>query len=263
MKARKHTRRVRRRIDGVPDRAASAGSGSKARGSPAAKDLMMTLRPTALAAAVTVAVLAALSTAAGRAQTGQVPPSLAIESVAGRDNFDRYCAPCHGRDGRGAGPVAAALRTRPPDLTSLARRNDGLFPRQRVVEFVTGTGREIPAHGSAEMPIWGPIFRGLDPLDARVKQRIENIVAFIQSLQVPSTGVDAREQQQRNRASSEHPMRPRLLLAGLTASSVSLRSHARRSGSDAVNAVSDAGSSRASRATTPPCVSRPCPASTK
>jgi mono/diheme cytochrome c family protein len=126
---------------------------------------------------------------ASQGPPSQALPPLVIESVAGKDNFDRYCAPCHGRDGRGAGPVSSALRTQPADLTSLARRNDGHFPHDRVVAFVTGTGRDVAAHGSADMPVWGPIFRGLDPSDDRVRQRIDNVVTFIESLQVPSTGV--------------------------------------------------------------------------
>jgi mono/diheme cytochrome c family protein len=115
-------------------------------------------------------------------------PPLVLESVAGRDNFERYCASCHGRDGRGDGPIAPALKTRPADLTVLAQRNGGLFPRARVAAFVSGTGRDVKAHGPSDMPVWGPIFGGLDPSDVRVKQRIDNVVAYIESLQVPPTG---------------------------------------------------------------------------
>lgn len=124
-----------------------------------------------------------LTATTSHAQTTQNTPSLIIESVAGRDNFDRHCASCHGPDGRGGGPVAAALKSRPSDLTSLARQNGGGFPRERVVSFVTGTARGVDAHGSTDMPVWGPIFRGLDPSDVRVAQRIENVVAYVQSLQ--------------------------------------------------------------------------------
>jgi len=41
-----------------------------------------------------------------------------------------------------------------------------------------------PAHGSADMPVWGPVFRGLDPSDALVKVRIANVVTYIESIQV-------------------------------------------------------------------------------
>ena len=38
-------------------------------------------------------------------------PDLVILSVAGKDLFEFYCASCHGRDGKGNGPVAPALKT--------------------------------------------------------------------------------------------------------------------------------------------------------
>ena len=117
--------------------------------------------------------------------TGPRNPPLAIRSLAGRDLFAFYCATCHGRQGTGDGPVAAALKSPPPDLTRLARRNGGTFPRQRVEAFVTNAGDVLtPAHGSSDMPVWGPIFRGLDRSDALVKVRIANVVTYIESIQV-------------------------------------------------------------------------------
>jgi mono/diheme cytochrome c family protein len=116
--------------------------------------------------------------------TGHQNPPLVIQSLAGRDLFDFYCATCHGRDARGNGPVAAALKAPPPDLTLLARRNGGPFPRARVEAFVTNDGGVlVPAHGTEDMPVWGPVFRGLDPSDTLVKVRIANVVAYIESLQ--------------------------------------------------------------------------------
>ena len=105
--------------------------------------------------------------------------------MAGQDLFGFYCASCHGRDATGDGPVASALKTPPPDLTRLARRNGGSFPQERVVQFVA-SGGTMPggSHGSNEMPIWGPIFRALDPSDDRmVLVRIENIVRYLESIQ--------------------------------------------------------------------------------
>jgi mono/diheme cytochrome c family protein len=137
-------------------------------------------------------VLTLLSAAAaiGGAQTVPTVPPIVLDSVAGRDNFERYCASCHGPGGRGDGPVASALRARPADLTTLARRNGGIFPRERVITQVMGTGRDLPAHGVQEMPVWGPIFRGLDSSDIRATQRVNNVVSFIESLQGPSTAVN-------------------------------------------------------------------------
>ena len=116
--------------------------------------------------------------------TGPTSPPLVISSMDGRDLFSFYCASCHGRDGKGGGPVVAALKTPPPDLTSITQRNGGTFPRTRVESMVMGDGdRVMPAHGSKDMPVWGPIFRGLDARDAMNKVRISNIVGYIQSVQ--------------------------------------------------------------------------------
>jgi mono/diheme cytochrome c family protein len=116
-------------------------------------------------------------------QTGRTPPPLLIPSMSGGDLFRFYCASCHGREGKGDGPVAPALNRRPPDLTAIARRNGGRFPTARVERFVTGDREPSLAHGSADMPVWGPIFQALDPRDRMNRIRIENVVAFIESIQ--------------------------------------------------------------------------------
>jgi mono/diheme cytochrome c family protein len=117
--------------------------------------------------------------------TGPQKPSLAISSMYGRDLFEFYCASCHGRDGRGRGPVVPALRVVSPDLITIATRNGGTFPHARVESFVTGDQVEpTPAHGSRGMPVWGPIFRGLDANDAVNKVRVANIVGYVESIQV-------------------------------------------------------------------------------
>jgi hypothetical protein len=81
--------------------------------------------------------------------------------------------------------VASSLKTPPADLTALAHRNGGTFPRQRIISLVTSADQELAGvHGSSEMPVWGPVFRFLDPSDARVRLRIDNIVTYIETLQV-------------------------------------------------------------------------------
>jgi mono/diheme cytochrome c family protein len=117
------------------------------------------------------------------------PPQLVIESLAGRDSFERYCAPCHGIDGRGNGSVAPALKIAPPDLSRLSQRNGGAFPAELVRSYVTGYARPLPAHGTPEMPIWGPIFRYFES-DVRVRERIANLATYIESLQEGSSGRD-------------------------------------------------------------------------
>lgn len=131
-------------------------------------------------------LLAALGSglpAAGQTTGPQTPP-LVIESMYGPDLFKMYCASCHGRDGKGHGPVAPALKVSPPDLTVLSRRQNGVFPAQEVETVIMGPGT-VSAHGSDEMPIWGLIFRALDASDARAKARIKSLVAYIQSIQQP------------------------------------------------------------------------------
>ncbi len=121
----------------------------------------------------------------GVQSTQQAPPvPLTIASLAGKDTFDAYCAPCHGRDGSGNGPVAAALKAPAVDLRRLEMKRGGVFPRAELISFVAGKGRVVAAHGTADMPVWGPTFRALDPNDVRVNVRIENVVDYLRDLQL-------------------------------------------------------------------------------
>ena len=120
---------------------------------------------------------------ASQARPPRTRPAV-IPSVYGRDLFEFYCATCHGRDGRGQGPVAAALKTAPADLTGIAARNGGTFPRARIVALVTGDASDTTAaHGSKDMPVWGPVFQALEPGETMNRVRISNIVDHIESIQ--------------------------------------------------------------------------------
>jgi len=112
----------------------------------------------------------------------QLPPL--IRSVKGPDLFREYCAPCHGLDGKGNGPAASALKSKVPDLTLLAKQNGGSFPSTQVRKVVTGNSA-IPAHGSREMPVWGPIFHQVEEDVDRGNVRIDNLVKYLLSIQVP------------------------------------------------------------------------------
>jgi hypothetical protein len=79
------------------------------------------------------------------------------DRVEGKRLYRGACASCHGRDGRGGGPDAGRLETPPPDLTTLTTRHEGHFPRQYVIDVITGT-TEVPAHGTREMPVWSDRF---------------------------------------------------------------------------------------------------------
>jgi len=84
-------------------------------------------------------------------------PATYTDPTAGKEMFNSYCASCHGVDGKGDGPAAPALKAVPTNLTTLALKNGGTFPAAHVATEIQG-GAVTPAHGSKEMPVWGPIF---------------------------------------------------------------------------------------------------------
>ncbi|MGE5154488.1 MAG: c-type cytochrome [Bdellovibrio bacteriovorus] len=72
----------------------------------------------------------------------------------GKTEFYAKCAVCHGVSGKGEGSFGEVLKASMPDLTTIAKRNGGVFPVDRVT--MTIDGRATPrAHGTSEMPIWG------------------------------------------------------------------------------------------------------------
>lgn len=101
----------------------------------------------------------------------------------GKMMFTSYCAPCHGADGRGNGPVASALKNRPTDLTGLAKANHGTYPETHVVS-VLRFGTELRAHGSADMPVWGTVFGKMSKVNPQEKDlRAANLSRYLRSLQ--------------------------------------------------------------------------------
>ncbi len=101
----------------------------------------------------------------------------------GKLMYASYCAPCHGANGRGNGPVASSLKTTPTDLTKLARENGGKFPDVHIVS-VLEFGSPTRAHGSAEMPVWGPILDTIDQGNPQSRPlRLANLSAYLKSIQ--------------------------------------------------------------------------------
>jgi mono/diheme cytochrome c family protein len=138
----------------------------------------------ATAAALLVLVFGAVAGAQQKPTVKHVP-ARPINSLEGVDTFKEYCAVCHGADARGGGPAAPALKVAPADLTRIAQRRKGEFPREDVRATIVGE-RVLPAHGTTEMPMWGNVFRsfgsGLD--DTTHKLRIQNLVKYLESIQV-------------------------------------------------------------------------------
>ena len=108
--------------------------------------------------------------------------SYPIVSIDGKENFDSYCAVCHGKDAKGHGPAAPAMKAPVPDLTTMARRNGGKFDGTAALYVVRGTGKTAtPAHGVEEMPIWGQVFRSGD--EGKATLRIKNLVEYLERIQ--------------------------------------------------------------------------------
>jgi mono/diheme cytochrome c family protein len=79
---------------------------------------------------------------------------LAQDIDRGRIEFLSKCATCHGPAGRGDGPHSVKLKAKPPNLTTLAKRNKGVFSQRAVYDAIDGR-KATGSHRIADMPIWG------------------------------------------------------------------------------------------------------------
>ena len=106
-----------------------------------------------------------------------------IFSVRGPDLFRAHCAACHGPEGKGNSPVGAALKTKPADLTMLAKNNGGKFPTQRIQKFISGDDPSLLSHGTREMPVWGPIFHQIEEDQDFGNVRLQNLIKYLETIQ--------------------------------------------------------------------------------
>lgn len=148
--------------------------------------------PSRLAAAVLVALtlvgalLAPMVAARADAQTATPPPADVMrQRVTGGEVFRIYCASCHGPSGRGDGPLASSMRRKPSDLTEITKRNGGQYPSELVFRTIDGR-QPVRGHGGPDMPVWGDAFAksGDGGSATSIRETIESLVGFIQSLQV-------------------------------------------------------------------------------
>lgn len=129
------------------------------------------------------ALTAVLGISRAEQKTDQKHPARQPNRISGKETFLKYCASCHGEDAKGKGPAAIALKPPPADLTTLARRYDGKFPSGYVGALLK-FGRNLAAHGSDDMPVWGSNFRDLDPIkDPTGQQHLDDVIAYIESFQ--------------------------------------------------------------------------------
>lgn len=107
------------------------------------------------------------------------------EAEQGRDLYLRFCASCHGMQGKGDGAVSKLLKIKPTDLTLLKKRNKEVFPLEQVMTSIDGT-RVVRSHGEAEMPVWGEVFEKYDRAGKNSKRgqiRVKVIADYISTLQ--------------------------------------------------------------------------------
>jgi mono/diheme cytochrome c family protein len=111
----------------------------------------------------------------------------------GKKEYEAHCAICHGTDGKGGGSYKEVLKVAPADLTALAKKNNGVFPADRIYKVIDGR-EAIESHGQSEMPIWGmdfsnraPEYRIGDPNApsevANVRNRILSVIDYLLLIQ--------------------------------------------------------------------------------
>jgi len=127
-----------------------------------------------------MAALASIQ-AAAQQPTIKRAPAQRTSAASGQEMFDSYCAVCHGKAGAGNGPAAAALKIPPANLTLLAQHNGGTFPTEHVSGVLQGAA--FPAHGSKDMPIWGPVLSAVSNGAQESHLRVYNLTEYIKSLQ--------------------------------------------------------------------------------
>jgi mono/diheme cytochrome c family protein len=112
-----------------------------------------------------------------------------VPNSKAKADYVNYCASCHGVGGTGNGPMASELKTKPTDLTLLAKNNGGNFPFLKLRKVIDGsyTTGSLRAHSSNEMPIWGDAFRREEQLGGNsyttTQARIMNILDYISMIQ--------------------------------------------------------------------------------
>ena len=140
----------------------------------------------ALACSLCVSAQTAPAAATPQTSTPEIKhvPATYTSPSSGKEMYAAYCASCHGTDGKGNGPAASALKMPVTNLTTLAASNGGTFPAAHVAAVLQGDSM-TPAHGSKQMPVWGPIFLSLGGHSAaQVQLRVRNLTNYLESMQV-------------------------------------------------------------------------------
>lgn len=119
---------------------------------------------------------------------GTVSAALAQDSVTGQYEYMNHCASCHGEAGTGDGPLVTFFKEPVPDLTVLARDNDGVFPFLETLMIVDGRSG-LRGHGGT-MPVWGDTFEaaaaeqaGVYGAETIARGRLLSLVEYLITIQ--------------------------------------------------------------------------------
>ena len=114
-------------------------------------------------------------------------PAGAQDGAPGEELYLSRCGACHGVGAMGDGPMASLMTVPVPDLTQLALRNDGAFPRADVVRMIDGRLMLRGHGGEAPMPVFGPILGGgsavIDGPDGTVIETRGDVLAIAQYIE--------------------------------------------------------------------------------
>ena len=116
-----------------------------------------------------------------------VAACVAEKQPTGAEDFAAFCSGCHGAGAKGDGPMASSLAHKPADLTGLAKRNGGEFPKLRVMAKIWGyTGGK---DGEAVMPNFGPLldsplvpYDAGDGIESPTPLRLVQLAEYVQGL---------------------------------------------------------------------------------
>jgi mono/diheme cytochrome c family protein len=113
------------------------------------------------------------------------PPAAEV----GRAIFEDNCVTCHGSGGKGDGPAAASLPRKPANLTTIAARNGGAFPWDKVMSQIDGYTRTGPHQ---VMPQFGEgydgemvLFDAGDGIPTPTPKPLVELASYLESIQEP------------------------------------------------------------------------------
>lgn len=101
------------------------------------------------------------------------------DASAGKKTYDQFCSSCHGPEGKGDGPAAAALNPRPKDLSD--NGYTGKLSDRYLFDVIKGGGPKVKK--SPLMPAWGHTLKD---------QEIWNLVAYLRRIGSGASDKDSR-----------------------------------------------------------------------